>query len=304
MTADVHGLPQRLRSHVEHLAGTIGPRNLGRPDSYEAARLYVTRQLEAAGLNVQSAAFACGGHELVNVVGTLAGASERVVVIGAHYDSCGQTPGADDNASAVAALIEMARLLTSQPRRPRSTLQFVAFANEEPPYFRTRQMGSLIYARQLRRQTDAGKLEVRGMLCLEMLGYFRTERGSQPYPPELPAFVRRVLPSRGNFIALVGDPASAAWTYGLRRRMGTRQPGPLPRVPVYALAIPEAWTGGAHLLSDHWSFRQCGFPAVMATDTAFVRNPHYHEPSDLPDTLDYDRLARTTLRLAKAVGRS
>ena len=291
-------LVDRLRSHVAHLAGTIGPRNVTYPAKYDVARDFITRELQNCGLDALPEWYDADGHRVANVVATLPGRSERVVVVGAHYDSCLDTPGADDNASAVAALIEVARLLAGRRRRPRSTVRFVAFANEEPPYFGTRFMGSQVHTEHLR---DAGT-PVRGMLCLEMLGYYTD--GPQPYPPEVPAVLRALLPRRGDFLALMADAASARWAYGLRLRMGLRQPGPLPRVPVYALAIPPAWTGGAHLLSDHAPFRHFNIPAVMATDTAFVRNPHYHRPTDLPATLDYPRLARVTLRLARAVGRA
>jgi hypothetical protein len=164
-------------------------------------------------------------------------------------------------------------------------------------------MGSLVYARDLRREVDADRLRVAGMLCLEMVGYFRTEANSQPYPPELPRWLTWPLPSRGDFLALVADAGSARFTYRLRRKIGMAQPGSLPKVPIWSLAIPFSWTGGAHSLSDHWSFRQCGFSATMLTDTAFVRNPHYHGLDDTHDTLDYQRMGRVTLRLARALTR-
>lgn len=294
-------LAARLRAHVEMLAGTIGSRNLGHPSAYEAARVYVRRELESCGLNVIDLPYRCGRHEVFNLEARAQGRRARLApaVIGAHYDSVGDTPGADDNASAVAGLIEIARELSREsPQRP---VRFVAFANEEPPHFMTELMGSLVYARQCR---DRGE-QLIGMLCLEMIGYFKTGPGSQPYPSELPAAMRATLPKQGDFLALVSDTGSARFTYRVRRKMGLRAQldKSLPKVPIFAFALPPALTGGAHMLSDHWSFRQAGYQAVMATDTAFVRNPNYHMPTDTPDTLDYPRLAQAVLRLSRAMRR-
>lgn len=295
-------LADRLAGHVRQLAGAIGPRNIGHPQAYAAARSYVVDQFRDAGLKPRVLPYRLGdGVEVANVEATIAGRSPRIVVIGAHYDSCFDTPGADDNASAVAMLLELARHAADQ--RPRHTLRFVAFANEEPPFFGGPKMGSWVCAEALRRQVDAGEADVAGMLCLEMVGYFTPERGGQPYPEELPAAARWLLPSRGDFLALVSDPKSAWWTLRLRRAVGVRQPGDLPRVPIWALSPPLSWTGGAHMLSDHWCFDQWGFKAAMLTDTAFVRNPHYHRATDTPDTLDYPRMARATDRIARAIVR-
>ena len=162
-------------------------------------------------------------------------------------------------------------------------------------------MGSLVYARACRGRGE----RLFGMLCLEMIGYYKTGPGSQPYPEQLPATLRAALPKEGTFLALIGDTGSARFTYRLRRKIGlrSRPDRRLPKVPVYAFALPPAFTGGAHMLSDHWSFRQAGYPAVMATDTAFVRNPNYHAASDTPDTLDYDRTAQAVIRLARGLRR-
>ena len=297
-------LPARLRVHVERLAGLLGPRNLQHPTAYAAAEAYVARELAAAGYDVRRIPFAVGRNEAANLEATRPGRCGEVVVVGAHYDTCADTPGADDNASAVAGLIELARLLR-QGSRPRRTIRLVAFANEEWPHFHTDTMGSFVCARDLQREADAGGVRVAGMLCLEMIGYFRTSRGSQPYPPQIPRVLRPLLPSRGDFLALLSDVGSAAWTYRLRAKMGrsNRPDKSLPRLPIWALAIPPAATGGSHMLSDHASFRAQGFPAAMLTDTAFVRNPHYHLPSDLPDTLDYPRMAQAIVRVARALRR-
>lgn len=296
-------LAVRLRRHVDTLAGVIGARNLGHPSAYQAAADYIRHELASCGLEVRDLPYRCGAREVVNIEARLPGRRERLspVIVGAHYDTCGDTAGADDNASAVAGLIEIARELSTVRIGPCRPVRFVAFANEEPPHFMTEQMGSLVYARGCRSRGE----KIFGMLCLEMIGYFLTSKGSQPYPPEVPAAMRKSLPSRGDFLVLISDTASSRLTYRLRRKMGVgaRPDKSLPKVPVFAFAVPPALTGGGHMLSDHWSFRQAGYAATMATDTAMVRNPHYHMPTDRPETLDYERLAQAVLRLFRAVRR-
>ncbi|MEL7237282.1 MAG: peptidase M28, partial [Planctomycetota bacterium] len=206
------------------------------------------------------------------------------------------------NASAVAVLIEMARLLRESPPRP--TVRLVAYANQEPPHFGSNRMGSYAHANMLRREAETTGLKIHGMLCLEMLGYYLTEPNSQPYPRGVRRWLGWALPGRGNFIALVSSMRSAWFMHRLRWAMGVRSGrGALPRVPMWAIALPPSVTGGATMLSDHYQYELAGFPSAMATDTAFVRNPHYHQRSDLPDTLDYERMATTTLRLTRAVRR-
>ena len=297
-------LAARLRRHVEMLAGLIGPRNLAYPSAYEAARAYVGRELEGCALEVRELPYRCGRAEVANLEAVMPGRRNDLppLVVGAHYDTCGDTPGADDNASAVAGLIEMARALASAPgvgaRRP---IRFVAFANEEPPYFMSEQMGSLVYARACRARGE----RLLGMICLEMIGYFQTGKGSQPYPPQLPAPMRLLLPSRASFLVLISDMACSRLTYRLRRKIGVnaRLDQTLPKMPIFAFGLPPMMTGGVHMLSDHWSFRQAGYAATMATDTALVRNPHYHLATDRPETLDYERLAQAVLRLSRGTSR-
>jgi hypothetical protein len=230
-----------------------------------------------------------------------------VLVVGAHYDTWRDTPGADDNASAVACLLQMLAELGDLAAE--GLVRFVLYANEEPPYFQTRHMGSLHHARRCR---DRG-WDVE-MLCLESLGYFSDKPGSQEDPsaamnPLVLAGAAKLLGlSRipdggllgdvGDFLVLEADVASAK----LLRRLRDGYMRPLhPEVSMVRLipaALPQRFCTG---LSDHWSYWQCGYPAVMATDTALYRNPNYHEPTDTPDTLDYPRLAAVTRRLTHAV---
>ena len=207
-----------------------------------------------------------------------------LLVVGAHYDTVSRSPGADDNASAVAGLMEMARLLGDNPP---TGLRMAAFCPEEPPAYRTRRMGSYVYAESLK---QAG-VKLKGMICLEMIGYFTDTPGSQSYP--LP-FMNIIYPKEGNFIAMAGNIMSAKWTRQVKNafKRGTD-------LPVECLNAPAIMVGID--FSDHWSFNKFGFPAVMVTDTAFYRTPHYHQPSDLPDTLDYKRMAKVVDGLVAAV---
>jgi Zn-dependent M28 family amino/carboxypeptidase len=205
--------------------------------------------------------------------------SGPIVLVGAHYDTVPGSPGADDNASGVAALIELAGLMGNEGL----PIRFVAFANEEMPYFLSEEMGSWMSARRSRARGET----VRAMLSLEMLGYYRDEPRSQTYPPPLGL----LYPDRANFIAFVGDLGARGL---VRRAIGLFRKHA--QFPSEGVAAPSFVPGVTW--SDHWSFRRHGFPAVMVTDTAFNRYPHYHLPSDTPERLDYERLARVTLGLA------
>jgi Zn-dependent M28 family amino/carboxypeptidase len=215
---------------------------------------------------------------------------DEIVILGAHYDTVPTTPGADDNASAVAVLIESARLLRGTSGR--RTVRFVAFACEEQPHFFTQTMGSQVYARACRGRNES----IIGMLCLEMVGYYTTASGSQRIPSAIPKGLRWVFPRRGNFLAAVGNPRSwrLAWSFrrGFKRAV---------RFPLFSILLPEAID--EIRLSDNSSFWDQGYPALMLTDTSFLRNPHYHEATDTPDTLDYARMAQVTLGVAGALRR-
>lgn len=268
--------------HVAMLAAEIGGRSLARPGSLEAAAAYLRREWERQGFTVAIQTYDVDGTEVANLAVEIPGRRPELVVVGAHYDTCLGYPGADDNASGVAALLELSRRLRGTT--PELGIRLVAFANEEPPYFQDPEtMGSSVYARSLR----AEGREVVAMLSLESIGYFRDEPGSQHYPK----IVAPLYPDTGNFIAVVGNnrsrPLVGEIVDGLERH------GP---VPVESIAAPASITGIDW--SDHWSFWQAGWPAaVMITDTAVFRNPHYHEPSDTPDTLDYRRLAWVVVAL-------
>ena len=285
-------LVERLRNHVDRLAGLIGPRHLLRPKSFHAAAAYVEQELAKLGDSVQRENYFAWDHEVANVFIERPGSADppEVIVVGAHYDTVGGTPGADDNASAVAMLIEVARLL--EPMSCRRMVRYIAFACEEAPHFHLDSMGSKVHARACKKRGE----QVKAMICLEMVGYYSDAPGSQRLPVDIPWWLRWAFPRRGNFLAAVGNLRSVRTVWSFRR--GFKKSS---RFPLFSIALPER----IHeiRLSDNSSFWDQGFPALMITDTSFLRNPHYHLETDAPETLDYDRLARATLGVAGGVAR-
>lgn len=284
-----HCNPDRLKEIINWLAVDIGPRPRTRPDLLNLVRNHLQKYFDLLGYRPVSQPVIWNETTFYNVVAipegeTLAKSPVPLLVIGAHYDTVSQTPGADDNGSGVAALMELARILAPKPP---PGLRLVAFCLEEPPVFRTKQMGSYVFAQSLKKQRAA----VQGMICLEMVGYFNDDNGSQSYP--LP-FMNRIYPRAGNFIALVGNLNS--WRLASRVKKGFELGCDLPLArlngPSFVYGID---------FSDHWSFNRHGYQAVMLTDTAFYRNPNYHRPTDLPGTLDYKRCAAVVNGLATAV---
>ncbi len=276
-----------LRSVVTELAGEIGARPHWDLKRLEGAAERIERRFAACGCPVFSQAFDYAGRTYRNLVVELAGTESprKVLVVGAHYDSVSRSPGADDNASGVAGLLGLVRALAARPLR--KTVRFVAFALEELPVYRSRNMGSYRYAESL---MHSG-LEVEGMVCLEMIGYFTDRPKSQHFP--LP-FMGRMFPKTGNFIAMVGNRRSAALTRSMAD--GFRRATDLPVITLNAPALVVGID-----FSDHWSFGKFGYPAFMVTDTAFYRNPNYHSPADLPETLDYDRMGKVVEGLRGAI---
>jgi hypothetical protein len=278
--------PDRLRAHVETLCGPLAPRDSGHPENLDRVAAYVRREFERAGGHVSEQAYEAGGETYRNVVASFGPAVKEggeIVVVGAHYDAFGGFPGADDNASGVAGLIELAHLLGAAP--PARRVELVAYTLEEPPYFRSELMGSAVHAAALK----ARGVRVRAALVLEMIGYFSDAPASQSVPH--PA-LGLLYPSRGDFIAVVGDFGQVGLTRQVKKAM--RRTG---LIPVRSINAPGAVPGVD--FSDHLSYWRAGYPAVMITDTAFYRNPNYHTPRDKPGTLDYNRLA-ATVRAAHA----
>jgi len=277
----------RLRCHVQALAGDIGQRNVWRPAALRAAADYIRGEFEALGYLVAAQSYRVKGQDCDNLEVVIPGGtrSGEIVLVGAHYDTVEGSPGADDNASGVAGILEIARHLRgAQPDR---TVKLVAFVNEEPPFFFFGEMGSKVYAEAARRRGD----DIRVMLSLEMLGCYSDLPRSQSYPP----FFRWFYPDRGNFIAFVSN---------LGSRRALREVVAAFRAhsdyTAESLASPAFVPGVAW--SDQLSFWRQGYPAVMVTDTAFYRYPFYHTPLDTPEKLRYPEMARVVEGIAKAIG--
>lgn len=278
-------LDDRLRVHVEGLAGEIGERNVFCPQALHSAEALIRDAWAMQGYEVTAQEYYAEGVRSANLEVTLPGqAGGDIIIVGAHYDTVTGSPGADDNASGVAALLELSRLLRNVTSK--CTVRFVAFVNEEAPFFFTGRQGSRVYARAARRRGD----RIRFMISLEMLGYYRDSPGSQRYPP----LFRWFYPNRGDFIALATNFRSRREMRDLAAAFRAASRFPLEHVATFSWIPGVAW-------SDHLSFWREGYRAMMLTDTAFFRNPHYHQPTDTPQTLDYPRMAAVTEGLAGAL---
>lgn len=281
LTDQQAALAAQLERDVEHLAGTIGDRNaLGRSRQLAEAAAWIESQLGAIGYPVKRDEFPFAGLTCANIEAERKGSSkaEEIVVIGAHYDSVAGCPAANDNGSGVAATLALARLFARfDDGGPSRTLRFVMFVNEEPPNFQTQNMGSLVYANRCRERGE----KITAMLSIETIGYYSDAPGSQQYPPPF----GMLYPDTGNFIAFVGNVGSRAL---VREAIASFRSHA--KFPSEGAAVP-GWMPGVGW-SDHWAFWKAGYPAIMITDTAPFRYPHYHESSDTPDKLDYERMAR------------
>jgi Zn-dependent M28 family amino/carboxypeptidase len=279
-------LEERLRRHVRVLAQEIGERHVWRPRALRATADYIRAELGALGLPVAAQSYETHGVRCENIETEIPGSrrAREILLVGAHYDSVVGSPGADDNASGVAGLIELARSL--RDIRPDRTLKLVAFVNEEPPFFFFEQMGSNVYATAARARGD----DIRIMLSLEMLGCYSAEPGSQAYPPCLKWF----YPTRGNFIGFVSNLRSRRALAEVTDAFRAHCDFPAERLAAPAFLPGVAW-------SDQLSFWRAGYPGVMVTDTALYRYPHYHRATDTADRLRYPEMAQVAQGLARAL---
>jgi Zn-dependent M28 family amino/carboxypeptidase len=277
--------PSRLKAHVVKLAEELAPRDYTHPDNLNRVAAYIKAELEATTKNVSEQPFTARGNTYKNIIAVFGPETEERIVIGAHYDTCGPLPGADDNASGVAGLIELARLLGERP--PAMMVELVAYTLEEPPFFRTPKMGSAVHAKSLK----ASNKKVRAMLSIEMIGYFSDEAKSQNFPTFL---LKPFYPSKGNFISVVGRFGQGDLIRKVKDSMKAASP-----LPVESLLGPKFIEGVD--FSDHLNYWEEGYPAAMITDTAFFRNQNYHTPQDTADTLDYQRMSLVVLGLYAAV---
>lgn len=263
-----------LVSDIRVLSEEIGVRSWRDHVNMDRASKFIEEKLRDFGLDVKRQGFNYENRTYYNISAEIRGKEPGVLVVGAHYDTVEGSPGADDNATGVAALLELARLASKST--PPRTLRFAAFALEEPPVFGTDHMGSAVYAKSL---VEEG-IGVEGMIALESIGYFCLQDGCQYYPL---SFLKLRYPKRGDFIAFVGNVSSKRFTLKLKSAFKAHTV-----LPVESINTLRAVPGVD--FSDHRSFWKCGLDSFMVTDTAFYRNPHYHAPSDLPGTLDYDRM--------------
>jgi Zn-dependent M28 family amino/carboxypeptidase len=289
--------PTRLETHVRTLSQTFFPRNCAHPENLDRAAAYIHHEFELAGAAVSEQAYTIppdfptrfdpgkeadlramaekGIHTFRNVIASFGPDTRERIVIGAHYDAFGELPGADDNASGVAGLIELAHFLGKTPLRTR--VELVAYTLEEPPFFRTDYAGSAVHARSLKKQA----IPLRAMIALEMIGYFKDEDGSQRYPLSA---LKLFYPSQGNFAVVVGSLDQPRIVRRVKRAMRSASV-----LPVYSLNGPKSIEGIDW--SDHMHYWEQGYNAVMVSDTAIYRNHNYHKSGDTADTLDYSRMA-------------
>jgi len=276
--------PQRLSAHVRELVAT-GNRDPRHPEILDAAAAYIRTELSRSGARMSEQAYTWNGRTYRNVIASLGPEAGERIVVGAHYDTCDGLPGADDNTSGVAGLIELAQALAKSALPTRVDL--VAFTLEEPPYFATPHMGSAMHAASLK----AAGVEVRAMVSLEMIGYFSDAPDSQTYPV---SSMKWLYPSTGNFISLGGNVGGGNLVRHFKQAMSAA--GDL---PVYSLNAPSDMFGMG--LSDQRNYWAQGYPALMVSDTAFFRNGQYHQAGDTPERLDYERMAKVVRGVEAAV---
>jgi Zn-dependent M28 family amino/carboxypeptidase len=274
-----------LQAHVQWLAGDVGERNVLRPAALNNAASYIEREWKRQGYAVSQQVYEVSGVRCANleVVRNGRARQREILLIGAHYDSVIGSPGANDNASGVAALLEISRMFASI--EPAMTVRFVAFVNEEPPFFMSKQQGSMVYAKSARRRGD----NIRLMVSLETIGWYSNRPASQHYPP----FFNLFYPDRANFIGMVCDFRSRVTMQRLAQAFRAHSDFPLQTAATFRFVPGVSW-------SDHRSFWRHGYQALMITDTAPYRYPHYHAATDTPDKLVYPEFSRATLGLCAA----
>ena len=266
----------RLYKDVETLTSIFPARNHDNIESLNQSADYIFTELEKAGCRMERQKYEVEGRTYQNIIGSIGPETGSRLIVGAHYDVCQDQPGADDNASAVAGLLEIARLVHELKPDLKQRIDFVAYTLEEPPYFGSKYMGSAVHAESL----FENKVEVKGMICLEMIGYFSDEKDSQHYPM---GFMKKWYPNTGNFIAVIGKWGQAEPVKAVKKLM--RQAG---NIDVYSINAPTMLQGID--FSDHRNYWNFGYDAVMICDTAFYRNRNYHKKSDTIETLDFEKM--------------
>jgi Peptidase family M28 len=285
LSPDEVTLREELRADVQKLAGDIGERNMWHYPQLNAAADFIENSFSRAGLHPRRDSYELHGQACHNIEAEIPGTHPEIILIGAHYDSVFGSPGANDNGSGVAATLALARRFAG--REPEHTLRFVAFANEEPPYFLSGEMGSLVYAGRCKARGD----KISAMISLETIGYFSDAPHSQTYPSRV---IGAFYPKVGNFIGFVGNVRSRTL---LRRVVALFRKHA--KIPSEGAALPSFIPGVSW--SDQWSFWRNGYPGIMITDTAPFRYPYYHSANDTPDKLDYERFTLVVSGMEKVI---
>lgn len=265
-----------LERHVDFLCAMDPPRSFEQTESLNKCADYIALQFVNAGLPTERQRYEDGAYSFQNVIAQYNPDAKERVVLGAHYDVCGPYQGADDNASGVAGLLELARVFAKNKPELEYGIDFVAYSTEEPPYFRTNLMGSAVHAESLKQDSTNVKL----MVVLEMIGYFSEDKGSQEYPI---GALKGVYPTTANFIAVVGRTKEFGVVRTFKKKMMEAS-----QLPVASINTPVIFQGID--FSDHRNYWSRGMKAIMITNTSFFRTPHYHTPNDTPETLDFEKM--------------
>lgn len=286
LTPEEEQIAANLQKHITVLAKDIGERNIPMTDSLKKTVIYIDKQLKSYGYTTKVQEYLADGKLMVNLEAELIGdrLPKEIIVVGSHYDTVANCPGANDNGSGVASNLEIARLLAKQ--KVDRTIRFVFFPNEENPYWGTDGMGSKVYAD---RAADANE-NIIAMLSLETMGYYSDAPGSQRYPRPFDL----LYPNTGNFIGVVGDLSSRSLVHKVVGVFRETTSFPIDGGAIYDRVPGVGW-------SDHKPFWDQGYKAVMVTDTAPFRYPDYHEPTDTADKINYPALSRVTLGMSKVV---
>jgi Zn-dependent M28 family amino/carboxypeptidase len=269
-------IKKRLYADVEKLTSVKPPRNYLNIQSLNHIAQYIYDEFRKLDCKVSFQNFKVDGREYKNVIASFGEQQGERIIVGAHYDVCGDQPGADDNASAVAGLLETARMLDEKKPDLKQQIDFVAYTLEEPPYFASSDMGSAVHAKYL----HDNKIGVKAMICYEMIGYFSDKPNSQQFPS---AELAKIYPHTGNFIIVVGKTGQEKYTQTVKKLMQLHA-----SIDVQTINLPQEY--GLAGLSDHRNYWKYNYEAVMINDTSFLRNPNYHQTSDTIDTLDFDKM--------------
>lgn len=278
---------KRLYQDVHELTSISPARNFANMASLNKAADYIKNEFEKLDCKVTEQRYKVDGDEYRNIIATFGEKLTERVIAGAHYDVCGDQPGADDNASAVAGLLETARMLHEQKPDLHHRIDFVAYSLEEPPYFATSHMGSAVHAKSMHEQ----QVNVKAMICYEMIGYFSDEPNSQQFPDP---YLAKLYPHTGNFIIVVGKQGQEEIVRRVQEIMQKNA-----KIDVQSINLPLSV--GLAGLSDHRSYWQYGYQALMINDSSFLRNPNYHKKTDTIDTLDFQKMTEVVNGVYAAV---